>query len=63
MPSRGIAETTLERSDDDPKGVFFIVNEQKTHKKEGGVAFLGSPRAKKYAGISVRKYQYRMIEA
>ena len=33
--SRGAAETTSELSDDDPYGVFFIVN-KKTHKKVGG---------------------------
>jgi hypothetical protein len=37
--SRSAAKTTLERSDDDPKGVFFILYEQKTHKKWGGVLY------------------------
>ncbi len=35
--SRSTAKTTLERSDDDPKGVFFILNKQKTRYKWGGV--------------------------
>ena len=34
------AETTLERSDDDPKGEVFILNEQKPHISRG-VSFYG----------------------
>ena len=41
------SETTKEHRDADPKG------EMQSSNKYGGVAFLGSPRAKKYAGISV----------